>query len=100
MRARVAQDEIADRVGNRLQETLGDSARQRNAKCVAIAARVFGCDPPFFFRDGDLDDSTRFREFGDPLTRASRTLSPRDGERGTRREPFSPNAGRRWPKAG
>src|SRR5437867_2569684 len=53
MGARVAMDEIAERVADRGQECGGNARRQRGAERVAIAARVF--DGDVAWRAGDDD---------------------------------------------
>jgi hypothetical protein len=40
VRARIAEDEIAERIAHRLQQRLGESRRQRGAERVAVARRV------------------------------------------------------------
>ena len=75
MRACESQNEISERIGDRLKKTLGNSLRQRDADRIAIPAGILCGDPPPFIGDGDFDDAALFRELGDPLTRAARTLS-------------------------
>ena len=79
MRPRKSQHEIADGIRDRLEKSLSDSGRQRHAERVAISTRIFGCDPTLRADDRDFDDAAGFGEFGEPLTRASRTLSPLAG---------------------
>jgi hypothetical protein len=63
--SRVAQNEIADRVRHRLEITLRNPVRKRNAQRIAIAARVLDGDETFLPCDTDLDDPSRFQKLGD-----------------------------------
>ena len=51
--ARVAQDELLERLGAALEEDVGQPAGRHHADRVAVAARVFGRDQPLFAGDAN-----------------------------------------------
>ena len=80
VRAREAEHEIADRIGDRLQVALGDAVRNRRAEGVAVARRVLDGDEALLARDGDLEDAALLDadrvERGASRRRASAPRSP------------------------
>src|SRR6185436_1078034 len=57
VRARIAQHEIADRIGDRLQIALRESGRKRRAEGVAVARRVLDGDEALLARDLHFEDA-------------------------------------------
>src|SRR5581483_6238555 len=53
--ARVAEHELAERVGPALEERLGEPGRRHRAERVAVAARVLGRDQPLLASDAHAD---------------------------------------------
>jgi hypothetical protein len=68
VRARIPAHEVADRIGDRLEQRLGQAGRQGCAQAVAIARGVFNRDQARLPRDAHLD--------GAPLGRELRTAAP------------------------
>ena len=62
MRARIAADQLDDRLGYEIQQRNGNSRRQRNAEAVAIAGAVFDGDEPFLARNAQFQDAARADE--------------------------------------
>ena len=65
MRAGVARDEVAERVGHRLEEGVRDADGQRDAEGVAEAPGILDRRDPAFAREGDPDGSTVVDERGE-----------------------------------
>ena len=69
VRAREPSQKRRQRIGIALEERIGKSKRQRDAKRVAIAARVFGGDEALTVRDPHLEHAPLAGKRRDPIGR-------------------------------
>ena len=62
VRAAEAADQIGHRIGNRLEQRVGKTRRQRHADGVAVTSRVFHRDEAFVAGDANGQQPSRFQQ--------------------------------------